>query len=351
MAETAWEQCIKEVSEANDADMYMISGRFDSPVDNEVIDCLEKNKSKQNAFLILTTFGGDADVAYRIARCFQRTYAEGKFTVFVSTVCKSAGTLVTIGGNELIMSNRAHLGPLDVQMSKPDEIGAVISGLTPVQSLAFLKQHTFELFEHYFLELISRSDYQITTKTSAEIATKMTVGMFQTIYSQLDPIKLGENHRNMMVAVDYGKRLMSKGNLRSKAALNKLTHGYPSHGFVIDREEAGTLFENVRKPSEQESKMIDLLWDEIYAGLFHKDNRGHFVAVVNFINPNIKSEEIEKQDSEQKEVESNEEQNVENIQSTKSELPESNTTAEEKHISDADKPQETDNQPSRATGD
>jgi len=273
ISERKWREWIQEVSENLEADICIISGGLQSRLDDDVITCVEANKRKKNILLLLTTFGGDAAVAYRIARCFQGAYQDGAFIVFVPDVCKSAGTLLTIGAHELIMASCAQLGPLDVQVSKPDELGEWISGLTPVHSLSFLQEHAFKLFEHNFLELIARSGAQITTRTAAEIATKLTTGLFQPMYSQLDPLRLGEYHRNMMVAADYGRRL-DKGNLKSADVLKKLTHGYPSHGFVIDRKEAISLFVNIRQPTEAELRLAKWLRPIIDKDLLSRDARG-----------------------------------------------------------------------------
>ena len=45
-----------------------------------------------------------------------------KTAYFIPRRCKSAGTLLLIGATSLIISDRGELGPLDVQLSKPDEI-------------------------------------------------------------------------------------------------------------------------------------------------------------------------------------------------------------------------------------
>ena len=57
----------------------------------------------------------------------------------------------------------------------------------------------------------------------------------------------------MRVAMEYGNRL-NRGNLK-EGALARLISGYPSHGFIIDRDEAATLFERVRdvNPARGES--------------------------------------------------------------------------------------------------
>ena len=43
--------------------------------------------------------------------------------------CKSAGTLIALGASALYMDDRSELGPLDMQVTRGDEIGAMRSGL------------------------------------------------------------------------------------------------------------------------------------------------------------------------------------------------------------------------------
>ena len=49
------------------------------------------------------------------------------------------------------MGDRGELGPLDVQLEEPDEIGASQSGLVTTQALASLKEESFDVFETNFL--------------------------------------------------------------------------------------------------------------------------------------------------------------------------------------------------------
>jgi len=71
--ELKWLSCIHQVTENAKSDIYIISGGLYKPVDEQLINCIKQNKSQPNVILLLTTFGGDADVAYRIARCFQKS--------------------------------------------------------------------------------------------------------------------------------------------------------------------------------------------------------------------------------------------------------------------------------------
>lgn len=60
---------IANVADALDADVFLYCGNLRIPGDKDFIDLVNKECSRQNVLLLLTTFGGSADVAYRIARC------------------------------------------------------------------------------------------------------------------------------------------------------------------------------------------------------------------------------------------------------------------------------------------
>ena len=161
------------------------------------------------------TFGGDPDAAYRIARCFQKNYK--RFSLYAPFHCKSAGTLIATGAHQLVMSDLAELGPLDVQMPKKDELLEQQSGLTVVDTLNSLQEKALSLFEQFFLSIQARSEGAIALRTAADIATKMTTGLFESLYSQVDPIHVGEAGRAMRIAGYYGNRLLSEGRKHQPA--------------------------------------------------------------------------------------------------------------------------------------
>ena len=212
------------------------------------------SKRNNNVVLILTTYGGDPDAAYRIARFLKHHYQ--KFILFVFGPCKSAGTLIALGADEIIMSTFGELGPLDIQLAKEDEFTSTASGLDYFHAMLMLKQHAFNFFEEYFLSLKMASGGIITTKTAAEIASTITIGLFSPITSQIDPFKLGEVQRAMKIAAEYGQRLSNNID-----AIRKLGTEYPSHSFIIDYREAKEIFKNVREPDEWEQKLERYLFD------------------------------------------------------------------------------------------
>lgn len=238
--------------EAEQADVVVYSGDLFPPHDFEFMTELVTGKTAPDVVLVLTTYGGSADTAYRIAKCLQRTF--DRVRLFVPEVCKSAGTLIALGAHDLVMTGMAELGPLDVQLRKPDALGERLSGLTPVDALKALQVEAFETFEYCFLEVQQRSGRQITTQTAARMAARMAIGLMRPVYAQVNPFVLGEYQRAMTVADAYGARL-EVGNVKS-GARGRLLYGYPSHEFVIDIDEAEELFESVREPSEVETDLM-----------------------------------------------------------------------------------------------
>jgi len=204
---------------------------------------------RKRAFLLLTTPGGDADAAYRVARHFQDTYEH--FTIGVWGSCKSAGTLLAIGASELVIADCGELGPLDVQVFSPDEFVRSSSGLSIAQAIEFVANKAFETWEDTFLMVRQRSGGIITTKTASEIASALSVGLFSPITEKIDPNWLGELQRSIDIALHYGVRLgMERKDVRA------LIEDYPCHSFVIDYREAELLFRCVRRPNDGEELLF-----------------------------------------------------------------------------------------------
>jgi hypothetical protein len=239
------------LAEAVDADVLVYNGDIERPFDDEVIDLSGKRRRRKNLLLFITTFGGDPSAAYRIARCLRARYA--KVTAVVPGYCKSAGTLLVLGADELVMFDHAELGPLDIQLRKDDEWGERSSGLAPTQAFLSLDVQVRESVKYLMFAL--KGELLLTTKTASDLATRIVSNLYTGIYAQFDPMRLGEIQRAQAIMVQYGRRLLSQSHIADQDALAKLTSGYPTHGFVIDRLEAIELFPEkgkVREPTEAE---------------------------------------------------------------------------------------------------
>lgn len=245
------------LAEANDADIILYNGAIERPYDAKVIENCRKAKRRKNVIFILCSYGGDPGAGFRMARCLQQKYA--KFTILIDGACKSAGTLIAVGAHEIVMSDHGEIGPLDVQVGKKDEIWETDSGLTVLSAIKTLEEKSYDLFESCFLNLKSRSSGRITLKTATEMASKLAIGTIAPIVAQIDPMHVGEVSRAMNIGLEYGSRLAKISKNTFDYTLQRLANAYPSHGFVIDREEAKELFDKVREPADKENELLELL--------------------------------------------------------------------------------------------
>ena len=182
-------ECAGKVASELNADVYFYNAGIDRDAAQVFCSTLRKIAPKRkNAALILVTLGGDPDAAFLISRCLLRAYS--KYGVYIFGQCKSAGTLIVVGASEVIMADSGELGPLDIQVGKEDEIFVRSSGLDLAESIRHMRDLASEEFLKQFVRL--KASGSITTKTAADMAQGIALGLVTPILSQIDPIKLGE---------------------------------------------------------------------------------------------------------------------------------------------------------------
>jgi hypothetical protein len=236
---------VSRISKSIEAELILICGNVDEAATSTIIAQCEERAALSNVVLVLITLGGEPDAGYRLARYLQNKFE--RFSIFIPSMCKSAGTLVAIGAHEIIIGPFGELGPLDVQFYKLDELDEISSGLIAKAAISSLETTAIAMFERYFTKLQRKSGGLVTLRTATNIASDFVAKLLSPVYAQINPFSIGENDLAMRVAKDYAERLTShSGNLKSPDALQLLVEGYPSHDFVIDRAEAETLFNNIR---------------------------------------------------------------------------------------------------------
>jgi hypothetical protein len=208
--------------------IFIYNGPINETGFAESIASLKRMKPK--AILILVTFGGSANSAYRIARLFQNMYTE--FCVLVPSYCKSAGTLIVMGVHRLIMADFRQLGPLDVQLYKRDEIAEMRSGLLFRSALTTIKEASEDLFGHLMISIKQKTGGLVRFRLASELAARITEGVVSPIAAQITHEGLGEDYQALMAAHEYGIRLARCGRLIKEDKVRKLVHDYPSHATV-----------------------------------------------------------------------------------------------------------------------
>lgn len=193
---------------------------------------------------------------YRVARCLRHHYDH--IRLVIPSYCKSAGTLIAIAANELAVGDLGELGPLDVQVTKPSEPQERGSGLDVMTALSSCADHAQQVYVMFYQR--ARVSLRMSPKVAGDVASQVVAGLMAPLYSQIDPLRIGEMQRAMSITLEYGTRLDGHSSNLKPGSLDKLVIQYPAHGFVIDRKEAGTLFNKVSALSDAERFATEKLW-------------------------------------------------------------------------------------------
>lgn len=260
------QRLIDQIADERDAAIVTYTGDidkfgFDCLVSELGLGLLREAQSRRNILLAMTTNGGNADFAYKIARALQTSFES--FHLYVPLFCKSAGTLMALGAKSLIMNQWAELGPIDVQLRQRDEIYETRSGLMLREAFQGLRQETLLLFKNLLLEIKWLGGGSVSLEMAANLAAALTGEVMKPIYKQVKPDSLGNDLRDLNVASEYAKRLVIKGKNSNDRSIKRLVNAYPSHDFVIDYEEASELFHDV----ELAGTNFDVLKDESFRSL------------------------------------------------------------------------------------
>ena len=202
------------LSDRKNVDVFLYNGEISRSYSLEFMNMIHKVESNnQEALLFLTTHGGEPDAAYKMSRYLQHKYH--KHTIVISGLCKSAGTLLAIGANEIAFSPYGELGPLDVQLIKQDNLAERQSGLTIQEALDVLTVTAVKKHGLVFGSIMNATNSIVSFPTAAKASAELINGLFSPIFAQIDPYEVGDKLRAMRIAEEYGKRLSANtGNLR-----------------------------------------------------------------------------------------------------------------------------------------
>lgn len=238
-------------------DYILYSGGLQRGDDLKFIEYISDEQDADGIVLILCTHGGEADAAYKIGRYIQSVY--DSFKLFIPGHCKSAGTLLAIAAQEIVFSPYGELGPLDVQMARPDNIASMESGLNISEAFLTLEDRARRTFHNLIVEITRMSEGIVSFQTASRSASEIVGELYGPIFSQIEPEDVGSRSRAMRIGEDYGTRLDQKFKNLLPNALDRLSQSYASHGFVIDQLEAAALFDNVRESTDAEKTLAQEL--------------------------------------------------------------------------------------------
>ena len=95
-----------------------VSGRLCMIDDNDTlpfVDLLHNVQANHPVDLLLHTTGGDIDTAEKLIGMVRRLVDTAELRIVVPDLAKSAGTLMVLGADRVVMSDMSELGPIDPQ--------------------------------------------------------------------------------------------------------------------------------------------------------------------------------------------------------------------------------------------
>lgn len=91
-----------------------------------MVELLHNIRPDCNIDFLLHTGGGDIDAAEKLMYIVRNTVGTGRLRVIVPDFAKSAGTLMALAADAIVMSNCSELGPIDPQITLGDGRGNAI---------------------------------------------------------------------------------------------------------------------------------------------------------------------------------------------------------------------------------
>ncbi len=207
-----------------------------------IADHLDAIFPAKKASLILYTIGGNTMSAWNLVN-MMRMFCD-ELEIIVPARARSAGTLMCLGADTVIMTKQATLGPIDPSLTgplNPQIPGAAPDARAPVSVEAV----------RGYIEM-AKQDFSV--KGSREMAQ-----ILNELSSKVHPLVLGSIFRSRSQIQVVARELLKaqvKDTAKTKKIIDFLTSESGSHDYTINRREARQLGLNIETPSDQ---LYDLL--------------------------------------------------------------------------------------------
>jgi hypothetical protein len=204
--------------------------------------------------LYLYTRGGSTLAAWSIVNLVRQFCDE--FEVIVPSKALSAGTLIALGANKIIMTKQATLGPIDPSVNGP--LNPTIAGAPP-NAKAPVSVEAINGFVAFARE-------QVGVSQSSDLASVLV-----TLANHVHPLVLGDVFRVRAQIRMLGEKLLAQQVTdpeKVKRILSFLISESGSHDYTIYRREArDELGLNMEKPDDNLYSLIKAIYDNIASEL------------------------------------------------------------------------------------
>lgn len=234
-------------------DRQNLETQISPEMQDHFVNHLDKFNLPKKLTLYLYTRGGDTMAAWSLINLIKQFCDE--YEVIVPSKARSAGTLICLGANNVIMTKQATLGPIDPSLNSP---------LNP-QNPTFPQNHqarvpvSVESIKGYF----EYAKQELKIKNENDL-TKIFIELSEKIH----PIVVGNVFRSRTQIQMLAKKLLNE-HFKDKTKINNiisfLCSDSGSHDYPIYRREArNDLGLKIETPSAEFYKTIKEIYDSIH---------------------------------------------------------------------------------------
>ena len=210
---------------------------------------LEKIGKVKKISLFLYTSGGDMLAPIRIVK-LTRNHCD-TFEVLVPYKAHSAGTLVALGADRIVMGKLGELTPVDPTTGHP------FNPQNPANSQQRLEVSVEDL-----------NSYFLFAKEKAGVQANQMADVYKMLVEKLHPLSIGNAYRAYRMAKLLTERLLSlhmdktRESQGIKKIINEITGDITIHAYPIDRDEAKELGLKIDTPKASVEQLIWQLYEE-----------------------------------------------------------------------------------------
>lgn len=198
--------------------------------------------------LLLYTSGGDMLAPIRIVKLI-RNHCE-EFEVLVPYKAHSAGTLICLGADTIVMGKLGELTPVDPTTGHP-----------------FNPQNPANPQQKLEVSVEDLNSYLLFAKEKAEVKSEQMIEAYKLLVEKLHPLSIGNAYRAYRMARLLTERLLwlhmdkEKDGEKIKKIIKEITGDITIHAYPIDRDEAAELGLKIEKATDEVDKSICQIYE------------------------------------------------------------------------------------------
>jgi len=209
---------------------------------------LEKIGKQDKISLFLYTRGGDMITPIRLIK-LMRSYTD-EIEMIIPYRAHSAGTLISIGADKIVMGRLGELSPVDPSTGHP-----------------FNPENPINKKQKMEISVEDLNSYFLLAKEKAGVKDEQMVNVFEDLTAKIHPLSLGNAYRATRMAKQITEKLLlmhfDKTDDKDKieSIVKEITGDICIHGYPITRDEADSLGLNMVEPDAETEKTMWELYE------------------------------------------------------------------------------------------